>query len=66
MDGEKTAAITFEFEEQSVGWPNFTIEAPEGTVIEMLVHEAHQPGGPVLLNSHFHSWDPVYLQRRNQ
>jgi len=28
---------TFEFDEQSVGWPYFTIDAPEGTVIEMLV-----------------------------
>jgi hypothetical protein len=55
-NGEKTAALTFEFIEQSVGWPYFTIDAPEGTVIEMLVHEAHKPGNDVLINTHFYSW----------
>ena len=39
-----------------VGWPGFTIEAPAGTIIELLVHEAHAPGGPPLLNTHFDSW----------
>lgn len=52
----KAAALTFDFKEQSVGWPHFTIEAPEGTIVELLVHEAHQPGGPALINSHFNSW----------
>ena len=55
-NGEKAAALTFEFDEQSVGWPFFTIDAPEGTVIEMLVHEAHKPGNDVLINTHFYSW----------
>ena len=54
--GGKAAVLTFDFKEQSVGWPYFTIDAPEGTIVELLVHEAHQPGGPVLLNSHFNSW----------
>lgn len=52
----KAAILTFDFKEQSVGWPYFTIDAPEGTIVELLVHEAHQPGGPVLLNSHFNAW----------
>ena len=56
LDGTKTAALTFEFEDQVVGFPHFTIDAPEGTTVEMLVHEAHQPGGPVIINSHFYSW----------
>ena len=56
LDGRRGAALAFEFEEQIVGWPRFTIEAPAGTVVELLVHEAHQPGGPALLNSHFDSW----------
>jgi hypothetical protein len=55
-NGEKAAALTFEFDEQSVGWPYFTIDAPEGTVIEMLVHEAHKLGNDVLINTHFYSW----------
>lgn len=56
LDGRRGAALTFEFAEQVVGWPYFTIEAPAGTTVEMLVHEAHQLGGPALLNSHFDSW----------
>ena len=55
-NGNKAAVLTFEFDQQSVGWPYFTIDAPEGTVIELLVHEAHKPGGEVLLNTHFYSW----------
>lgn len=52
----KAAVLTFEFREQHVGFPRFTIEAPEGTIVEMLVHEAHRPGAEALINSHFHSW----------
>ena len=52
----KAAVLTFDFAEQSVGWPYFTIEAPAGTIVELLVHEAHQPGGPVIINSHFNAW----------
>lgn len=55
-DGNHAAALTFEFEEQGVGWPCFTIDAPEGTIVELLVHEAHQVGGPVIINSHFNAW----------
>ena len=53
---DNAAVLTFEFSEQSVGWPYFTIDAPEGTVVELLVHEAHKPGSDVLINSHFNSW----------
>jgi alpha-L-rhamnosidase len=54
---QHSVALTFELAEQVVGWPYFTIEAPEGTTIEMLVHEAHDPEkGPPLLNTHFHAW----------
>lgn len=52
----KAAVLTFDFKEQAVGWPHFTIDAPKGTIIELLVHEAHKPGGPVLINSHYNSW----------
>jgi alpha-L-rhamnosidase len=55
-NGTKAAILTYEFDQQSVGWPGFTIDAPEGTVIEMLVHEAHKPGSEVIINSHFNSW----------
>ncbi len=54
--GSRGAALTFEFTDQMVGWPHFTIQAPAGTTVELMVQEAHEVGGPVLLNSHFHSW----------
>lgn len=54
--GSRAAALTFEFEEQGVGWPCFTVDAPSGTVIELLVHEAHRKGGPAIINSHFNAW----------
>ncbi len=54
--GGKTASFVFAFDEQGVGFPYFTIDAPEGTVVEMLVHEAHEPGASAILNTHFHSW----------
>lgn len=56
MDGTNAAALTFEFKEQIVGWPYFTIDAPEGTIIELMIQEAHEVGGPSLLNTHHHSW----------
>jgi alpha-L-rhamnosidase len=56
LDRDHGIALTFELTEQIVGFPEFTINAPEGTVVELLVHEAHAPGGPALLNTHFHAW----------
>lgn len=53
---DKAAVLTFEFAEQHVGFPMFVITAPAGTIVELLVHEAHQIGGDALINSHFHSW----------
>ena len=56
LDGERAAALTFELEEQVVGWPFFTIEASEGTVVELMVQESHEVGGPALLNTQFYAW----------
>ena len=56
LDGTRGAVLTFEFQDQLVGWPGFDIEAPAGTTIELLVQEAHALGGPALLNTHFDSW----------
>jgi alpha-L-rhamnosidase len=52
----RAAALTFEFAAQVVGWPRFTIDAPAGTVVEVLCQEAHALGGPALLDTHFHNW----------
>lgn len=56
LDGARAAALTFEFTEQIVGWPAFTLEAPAGTVVELMTQESHALGGPALLNTHFHAW----------
>jgi hypothetical protein len=47
---------TFEFPEEIVGWPHFTIDAPAGTVIELLVQESHDPERTAWLDSHFFAW----------
>jgi len=56
LDGKRGAVLTFEFKDQVVGWPGFDLDAPAGTTVELLVQEAHAPGGPPLLNTHFESW----------
>ncbi len=56
LDPARGAVLTFELAEQVVGWPFFTVEAGAGTTVELLVHEAHEIGGPPLINSHFESW----------
>ncbi len=56
MEASQAAALTFEFKEQIVGWPYFTIDAPGGTIVELMIQEAHEVGGPALLNTHHHSW----------
>ncbi len=58
-DKDQSAVLTFSFTEQIVGWPYFTVEAPEGTIIEVLTQEGHtltRNGGPGLMNNHHHSW----------
>lgn len=47
---------TFEFSEHLVGWPQFTIEAPEGTIVELMVQESHAEDGPAWMDTHFYAW----------
>ncbi|MBI3856472.1 MAG: alpha-L-rhamnosidase [Planctomycetes bacterium] len=47
---------TFEFPEQIVGWPHFTIDAPQGTVVELMVQESHDPERSAWLDTHFFAW----------
>ena len=56
LDGTRAAALTFELAEQMAGWPYFSIDAPAGTTVELMVQEGHTVGGPALLNTHFDSW----------
>ena len=48
--------LTFEWDEQIVGWPGFEIEAPAGTVVEMMTQESHAVNGPLWLDTHTFSW----------
>lgn len=55
--GEREGAyLIFCWEEQVVGWPVFEIDAPEGTVIELMVQEAHNPKGTPWLDTQFFAW----------
>jgi hypothetical protein len=38
--------VTFELPERMAGFPFFTVEAPEGTLVELVTHEVYDPQGP--------------------
>jgi alpha-L-rhamnosidase len=46
---DRGALLTFEFSEQIVGFPYFSIVAPAGTIVDLITQEAHQVGGPAFL-----------------
>ncbi len=48
--------LTLELPEQMVGFPFFTVEAPEGTVVELVTQEAHDASGPSWLDTGRFSW----------
>jgi alpha-L-rhamnosidase len=48
--------LTFEWKEQLVGFPYFTIEAPEGTIVELITQEAHDPARTSWLDTHKYAW----------
>ena len=56
MLGDEALLLTYEFAEQIVGWPIFTIHAPAGTIVELMTQEAHDPAGPPWLDTHFFAW----------
>ena len=56
LEEGKGSALTFEFAEEGIGWPGFSINAPAGTIVELMVQEGHDPSRPALLNTHYHSW----------
>ncbi len=51
-----SAFLTFEWNEQVVGFPYFTIEAPEGTIVDVMPQEAHALGKNLWLDSQFFGW----------
>ena len=54
--GATAVYATFELAEQVVGWPAFTIDAPAGTVVEVMVQESHDLAVTPWLDTHFHAW----------
>jgi hypothetical protein len=47
---------TFELAEQVAGFPRFTIEAPAGTIVELMTQEGHDPRKTHWLDTYFHCW----------
>ncbi|MGE5611457.1 MAG: alpha-L-rhamnosidase N-terminal domain-containing protein, partial [Bacillota bacterium] len=56
--------LTFEFPEQIVGWPYFTIDTPEGTIVEVMTQEAHDPAQTAWLDSQHYSWARFICRKR--
>ena len=55
--GDREGAwATFEFPEQIVGWPCLTIDAPAGTIVEVIPQESHARDGPAWLDTQFFAW----------
>jgi hypothetical protein len=48
--------LTYILPEGLVGWPSFTIDAPVGTQVELMVHEVHDPVAHPWLDSQPYSW----------
>jgi len=48
--------VTFEFTDQIVGFPYFEIDAPAGTVVELMTQEAHDPVASPWMDNHFFAW----------
>ncbi len=55
-DGRGGRLCNFEFAEQIVGFPGFEIEAPAGTIVELMTQEAHDPQATPWLDNHFYAW----------
>lgn len=56
LERGKGTLLTFEWPEQIVGFPYFTITGPEGTTVELMVQEGHATGEGIVMNNHFHAW----------
>jgi len=50
------AYATFALAEQVVGWPYFTIDAPAGTIVELMPQESHDPAKTAWLDTHLFAW----------
>lgn len=49
-------ALIYRLPEGMVGWPYFVIEAPAGTVVELMPQETHDPAKTAWLDTHYYAW----------
>jgi hypothetical protein len=54
-DGEG-AYLTFVLPEIMAGWPEIELDAPEGTVVELIVQESHDPANGPWLDTMHYGW----------
>ena len=47
--------LTYELPHGCVGWPRVTLDAPKGTVMELVTQESRDPDEP-WLDTHFYTW----------
>lgn len=52
----KGVFLTFKLDRQRVGWVEITIDAPEGTVVELIFQESADLAKARWLETHHHSW----------
>ncbi len=56
--------LTFDLKEQIVGFPYLTINAPEGTTVEIISQESHTPfSSNMLLDTGFHCWSRLICKK---
>jgi hypothetical protein len=66
--GDPGSAVlaTFEFQDELVGWPYFTIDAPQGTIVELMTQESHDPERSGWLDTHFFAWSRFICREGTQ
>ncbi len=52
----QSMVLTFCLPQGMVGWPQVTVDAPEGTIVELIVAEAHDGVSQPWLDQGFYSW----------
>ncbi len=66
LPSDTAVLATFEFPEQLAGWPRFTIDAPAGTVVELMTQESHDPAKAAWLDTHFFAWSRLLCREGPQ
>lgn len=63
LQGDRLGSfVIYEFAEQMTGWPFLEVDAPEGTVVELIFQEAHDPQSTPWLDRHRFTWSRFICQ----